>query len=609
MVILGIPFMMSFNQSACLLVDGEIVGWTEEERLSRKKHSIILRESGSPSILFPELSIRWLLEEHGFTMDDVDCVAVGHSDLYEVSKYMKSKDYNEYFNYMDKFSNADDDKEYTKLYSQPGWKWDGWNNAHFRAISNNYMSTISNIARLSPDVYDVSKIRWYDHHECHIASTVIPSGFDECNYYVADGAGGQSAGRIGSWDGERFNQAGYMHNAGTLGGFYSHITTALGFMKHSEEGKTMGLACWGERDENLLPKFFQQNKDGFVQPQSDLYKKYLEEDEPWIVDEARKIDANEPGEYPMSEVARNLSATGQQYLEEIIAYNIEHLNNIYNKSDNLALAGGTMLNCTSNGKLAQDIPTNGGIYIQPAAHDSGTALGAAILAHKQLTNKWPKINQDTAYYGRDWKPAYIRDVLFNAKKDHKIKYESYSYKEISQKLAEFIDDDKVVGYFQGKSEVGPRALCHRSILANPTKKENLQRVNKIKRREWWRPLAPTMMEDYVYDITNTKHRSPFMLMACEVKSEWRDKIPAVVHVDNSCRPQTVNREQNEVIYEALEIFNKKPKGVPVFMNTSFNIGEPLVDSPEDALKTYMNSDIDILILENFIITKGNNGNK
>lgn len=601
MVILGIPFMMSFNQSACLLVDGEIIGWTEEERLSRNKHSIVLRNNRPPSILFPYNSVQWLLESNGYTMDDVDCVAVGHSDIYEVSRYMRSNEYQNYFSY-DIGADGKDDDNLSLLGTEPKWRWSSWNQKHFDAISTNYMATLSNVASLSENIYDVSKVKWYDHHICHVASTVIPSGFDECNYYVADGAGGQTAGRIGHWDGERFNQAGYMHNAGTLGGFYSHITTALGFMKHSEEGKTMGLACWGKRDEKLLPKFFQQNQDGFVQPQSDIYKKYLEDENPDIVKEAVSIKANEPGEFPMSEVARNLAATGQQYLEEIVAYNLEHLNGIYNKSDNLALAGGTMLNCTSNGKIAQNL--SGGIYIQPAAHDSGTALGAAILAHKQLTNKWPKINQDTAYYGRDWKPKYIRDFLFNAKREYKIRYESYSYKEISHKLAEFIDDDKVVGYFQGKSEIGPRALCHRSILANPTKKENLQRVNKIKKREWWRPLAPTMMEDYVYDITNTKHPSPFMLMACEVKSEWRNRIPAVVHVDNSCRPQTVNREQNKIIYEALEIFSKKPKGVPVFMNTSFNIGEPLVDSPEDALKTYMNSDIDILILENFIITKG-----
>ncbi len=168
-----------------------------------------------------------------------------------------------------------------------------------------------------------------------------------------------------------------------------------------------------------------------------------------------------------------------------------------------------------------------------------------------------------------------------------------------------INQNLVVGYFQGKAEVGPRALCHRSILANPTIKENLDRVNKIKKREWWRPLAPTIAEEYLFEITDSKHLSPFMLMACKVKNEWRDKIPAVVHVDNSCRPQSINENQNPIIHKALLNF-KEITGVPVFLNTSFNIDEPLVDSPNDAIKTFLNSDIDALIIENFCVMKKDN---
>ena len=588
MVIIGIPFAMSYNQSACLLIDGELVGWTEEERLTRIKHSVEWdHENNRPNGINPPLqSVRWLLQKHNLTMNDVDCVAVGHSDPFTVADFLTDESYHKYFVPEPDF---------------PDWYWKGWDLKMWRYIHNNYFNTTNNVLFVEGEsrgqLFNPSKIKWYDHHECHIASTVIPSGFDECNYYVADGAGGETAGRIGHWDGENFNQAGYMHNGGTFGGFYSHITTALGFRKHSEEGKTMGLACWGERDEELLPKSFAQNGDGFVQPHTDYYKKYLGEDHLWVSHEATKVDANEPGDAPMTKIARDLAATGQSYLEEIIAYNIEHLNYSFNQSDNLALAGGTMLNCTSNGKLAQN--TAGGIYIQPAAHDSGTALGAAILAHKELTGEWPRFKQDTAYYGRSWDSDQSRFIIDS----YDLNFETFDYEQISEQLANFIDDDKVVGYFQGKSEIGPRALCHRSILANPTKADNLQRVNKIKRREWWRPLAPTMLEEAVYDITNSKHPSPFMLMACEVKPEWRERIPAVVHVDNSCRPQTVNENQNKIIYDALKLFSQKPNGVPVFMNTSFNIAEPLVDSPEDAIKTFINSDIDILIIENHIIKK------
>ena len=161
----------------------------------------------------------------------------------------------------------------------------------------------------------------------------------------------------------------------------------------------------------------------------------------------------------------------------------------------------------------------------------------------------------------------------------------------------------MIGYFSGRSEVGPRALCNRSILANPTKKENLDRVNKIKNREFWRPLAPVIAEDNLHDIVDIKHASPFMLIASTVKEDWRKKIPAVTHVDNTCRPQSLNETQNFTIYNCLKSFEKM-SGCPVFMNTSFNLrGEPMVNSPEDALKTFLKCDLDYLIIENFLITK------
>ena len=171
------------------------------------------------------------------------------------------------------------------------------------------------------------------------------------------------------------------------------------------------------------------------------------------------------------------------------------------------------------------------------------------------------------------------------------------------KLAELIHQDNVIGYFEGAAEVGPRALCHRSILANPTIKANLDRVNKIKNRESWRPLAPVMTEEDFHDNVDLKNYSPYMLIAAQVKEDWKEKIPAVTHVDGSCRPQSVNVEQNETIHKALNYF-KSLSGSPVFMNTSFNLrGEPLVDSPEDAVKTFINSDLNYLMIEGILACK------
>lgn len=177
------------------------------------------------------------------------------------------------------------------------------------------------------------------------------------------------------------------------------------------------------------------------------------------------------------------------------------------------------------------------------------------------------------------------------------------YQEINVEtvLPQLIYENYVVGYFAGRAEVGPRALCHRSILANPTYKENLDRVNDIKNRERWRPLAPVIKEDAFHEIVDLKHLSPFMLIAAQVKEHWKERIPAVVHVDGSCRPQSISERQNPTIYRALSHFERL-SGAPVFMNTSFNLrGEPLVDSPDDAIKTFVNSKLDYLIMENILV--------
>lgn len=209
---------------------------------------------------------------------------------------------------------------------------------------------------------------------------------------------------------------------------------------------------------------------------------------------------------------------------------------------------------------------------------------------------YPKVDFTTAYWGSEFSEPEVEKCLIENGVE-------YSCIDPAYRLADLLHQDLVVGYFAGRAEVGPRALCHRSILANPTKKENLDRVNNIKGREFWRPLAPTIAEEYFHEIVNAKQLSPFMLIAAQVKEAWKEKIPAVVHVDGSCRPQSINAQQNPVIHNALLNF-KKFSGAPVFLNTSFNLnGEPLVDSPMDALNTFLNSDLDALIMENFLIKK------
>ena len=561
MVILGLSYVFQYNTSAVLLVDGELVAWSEEERHTRVKHA---------PCEFPHNAAEYVLNKAGLTIGDVDRIATTHVPVEEISKIRNSKAFAEYVG----LSNIDWYGDYPKLLMHNEGVWGNTVNNINQHFDEN------NLKRFPIHLID----RW-SHHLCHAVSSVIPSGFQDTNFISNDGDGGEDAGKFGYFDG-KFHQLGYMHPLGSIGAYYSDVTHFLGFKYHSSEGKTMGLACYGEVDEQLFPKLHFENGDGFLQPRVNESRQHLWDNYSHLHEKFK--------EDVWCDEAKNLAATLQSYFEEIMLHNVNRLRELH-PSNNLCLAGGSFLNCTSNGKIAKLVDN---IYIQPASHDSGTTLGAAILTHHKYTNKWPNIRMNHAYYGSEFTKEEVKQKL---DENNLV----YSEANVEIDLAHMINQNLVVGYFQGASEVGPRALCHRSILANPTIKENLDRVNKIKKREWWRPLAPTIAEEYLFDITDAKHTSPFMLMACQVRDEWRDRIPAVTHVDNSCRPQSVNQEQNPIIHRALLNF-REMTGVPVFMNTSFNVGEPLVDSPSDAIKTFLNSDLDVLLIEGFCVTKEDN---
>lgn len=528
MIILGISYLSSRNTSACIIKNGSLVAFSEEERFNRIKHA--------PN-MFPLKAIEFCLNTANITLADVDKIAIGQD------------------------GNIQDNN------------------------SNRMTELVSSL--LSED--SVEKLMWYPHHNCHAISSIIPSKFETTNYMTSDGFGDSNAGIYGYFDGETLNNLGVIQSDHTLGGFYSWATWFLGFERNSHEGKTMGLACYGEVDTTLLPELSLRNRNqvGLIECDSNAYKEYFHSKMNSTI--KLNIDKN-----ILSTDSVNLASTIQSLFEKYISSYLDSLMS-NGKSNNLCLAGGSFLNCTSNGKISKRTDIDK-LFIQPASNDSGCALGAAILCHKEMTATWPDIDFDTAYWGSEFDDLYVEDYLIK----HDINYQIVSP---SEHLANLINEDMVVGYFQGKSEVGPRALCHRSILANPTKKENLDRVNTIKNREFWRPLAPVMTEEDFHDIVESKHLSPFMLMACEVKEEWRSILPATTHIDNSCRPQSINKSQNPIIHAALMKF-KELTGVPVFMNTSFNVAsEPLVDSPEDAINTFYNSGLDALIINKFCILK------
>ena len=541
MIVLGVTHPISHNNAACLLVDGRLVAFAEEERFTRLKHA--------PRV-YPQRAIDFCLRYAGIEPQDVDATAVG----FERPKLgeLKSEKIAAYI------AGTLPASEHLDLHVHA---------AHFST---------------EMDVRAYGALRHYDHHLAHAASAFAPSGFGEANVITLDGWGGRLSGLFGfQRRGQALEVMGEVSPDFSWGALYSLVTQQLGFRSHSGEGKTMGLAPYGVADERLLPDYCDET---FGLPDLARYNPYI----------AKSIPQRAPNE-PLTAYHKNLAATLQHYYERSLLKIARHLAE-RTSCRRFVLAGGVALNCTGNGRLAAEDFVDE-IFIQPASHDAGTALGAAILAHEELTGRACELGFDHAYWGPDYSDDDVRATL---------RFAQVRYREVDpvEVAASAVLDNKVVGWFQGRAEVGPRALGARSILANPADPGNLDRVNlRVKRREPWRPLAPSVTEERFFDVFAMRVLSPYMLMAGGVKQEWRAALPAVVHVDGSARPQAVNRRTNPLYHRLLEALDARG-GIPAVLNTSFNLDdEPLVNSPEHALASFFRSGLDALVIGNFMVEK------
>jgi carbamoyltransferase len=542
MIIVGITHPISHNNAACLLIDGRLIAFAEEERFTRVKHAP--RE-------YPRRAIEFCLRYAGLKPQDVDATAVGFDP------------------------------------PQPGELTTDRITQYLTGMLSAPESSILDVqaAHLSTDL-DIKPYgaRYnYDHHHAHAASAFAPSGFEEANVITLDGWGGRLSGLLGfQRRGQQLELICEISPRNSWGAVYGAVTQQLGFRFHSGEGKTMGLASYGSPDEQLLPDWCD---DTLGLPDVARYQDYLS-----------RIARRDPRE-PLTDRHKNLAATLQQYYERSLIRIARHLFEL-TSSRNFVLAGGVALNCTGNGKLAvQDFVDR--IFVQPASHDAGTALGAAILAHEEITGSSCVIDFDHAYWGADYSNDDIRGVL---------DFAQLNYREMDPVEAATcaLEKNKVIGWFQGRAEVGPRALGARSILANPSDFSNLDRVNRIKRREAWRPLAPSVLEERFFDVFDMPVLSPFMLIAGGVKNDWAARLPAVVHVDGSARPQSVGRKTNPLFHQLLATLDNHI-GIPAILNTSFNLDdEPLVNSPEHALSTFFRTGLQTLVIGNFVVEKKSN---
>jgi carbamoyltransferase len=539
MVILGVSHPISMNGAACVLVDGRLIAFAEEERFLRLKHA---------PHLFADKAIEYCLSAAGVTPAQVDATAIGFSAPTKDGLLME------------------DIEGYLKGSLSP--------DQSFRFVLN--LSLLDRDLR----VYSFGRRMYFDHHLSHVASAVIPSGFPAANFISLDGWGGQKAGLIGFWNGSDLDVYAEISVANSWGLLFELVTTYLGFRAHSGEGKTMGLSAYGKVNPEVLPDWCDPE---LGLPDVRRYTAHF----------AEKVVRRHEGE-PLVDTHRDIAATLQFYLERSLL-KIGAMLRCRSGSSRFVLAGGVALNCSANGHLAaQDWVED--LFVQPASHDAGTALGAAILAHRELTGSWPCGGFEHAYWGPSFTDDQIRSALIAAK---------VPFREVDPAAAasKALCENKIVGFFQGRAEVGPRALGNRSILANPQYAANLQRVNDIKGRESWRPLAPSVLKERYSELFLGHIPSKFMLLKSAVREAWRQRIPAVVHVDGSARPQEVLAATNPVYDATIREFEKF-SGCPVVLNTSFNLqDEPIVHSPGNAIATFYRSGLDALVMGNFVLTK------
>ncbi len=550
MKILGIS--AHFHESAaCLLAGGRLVAAAEEERFSRVKHDAAL----------PVSAVRFCLDAGGIDLHDVDCIA-----YYE--------------------------RPESKLARQ---LWSG--RIASRPIGLDPLRPLRDIREALG--YD-GRIETFDHHLSHAAAAFLYSGFDEAAILTVDGVGEWTTTAYGRGKGEAIELLETVEFPHSLGLLYSTLTSYLGFRVNGGEYKVMGLAPYGK------PRFLSEIRKLVTSGEGGAYSLSLEyfdflKGRRMYSDKLSEL-LGAPPRAPESEISsfhEDVARSLQQVLEEILLEKVSYLHARV-PSDNLCLGGGVALNCVANGRIQREGPF-GRLFVQPAAGDSGSCFGAAALAHVRLTGKRHTGKAlEHVYLGPRFPSASVAETLVAAGVD------ALDFRGREAELLEAIVDrlaqGGIVGWFQGAMELGPRALGARSFLADPRRPEMRERLNAlVKKREAFRPFAPSVLLKEAGRHLELDHPSPFMLLTCQVRSPL--ELPAVTHVDGSARPQTVDPRHAPRYAKLLEAFEKRT-GCPVLVNTSFNMrDEPIVCTPDDALSCMIRSGVDALAIEDFLLDK------
>ncbi len=550
------------DSAAVLLKDGEVVFAAHEERYTRKKHDESL----------PVNAVRHALAEAGITIENIDAVG-----FYEKPML----------------------KFFDRLLQTYMRVWPRGLLSYHMAMHEWMQKKLWIPQHIKKELKYDGKILYVPHHESHAASAYYVSGFSEAAVVTVDGVGEWSTTTVGHGSGNDLTLLEEIRFPHSLGLLYSAITYYLGFKVNSAEYKVMGLAPYGE------PRYLKEMRE-LVDLKEDgsfaLNMTYFSY-EYGLRMTGRKLEKlfghpTRAGEGELTQfhkdVARSLQEITEQAMLGIVRRAKERTG-----SKNLCLAGGVALNCVANGKILRSGIFKE-IFVQPAAGDAGGALGVALaIWHKKYGGKRsPKMEH--AYLGN----AYAQEEIEAFLREKGIAFERLSDEALVDRVTDLLQGENVIGWFQGRMEYGPRSLGNRSILADARNKENWRKVNlKIKFRESFRPFAPTVLEEKVSEWFALDRESPYMLLVADTLPEKRAVIPAVTHVDGSARIQTIRRDQNPRYHALLKRFDEKT-GCPVIINTSFNVrGEPIVESPKDALNCFLHTHMDYLVLGNCVIGK------
>ncbi|PWU55546.1 carbamoyltransferase [Micromonospora globispora] len=541
MRVLGINAIFH-DPAAALVVDGKVVAAAEEERFSRRKHG--KRPVPFSAWELPELSAAWCLASAGIDVDSLDAVA------YSFDPGLC--------------------RDAASLGLSDPWDW----------LRVDYAKRAPQFLAAALPGLDPEKVRFVPHHVAHAASAGLaaPPAGDDTAVLVLDGRGEVASHLAGVYRDGQLSSLYSQELPHSLGLLYEDLTRHLGFLHSSDEYKVMALASYGRpKHLGMLRELVRVTDDGGF---------HVERIDWASMAKARTADGE------MTDEHADLASSVQTRLEEVILELSRWLYDASGGASTLAMAGGVALNCVANARIAAEGPYRN-VWVQPAAGDSGTALGAALHVAGVLGDRsTPMVGADL---GRGWSDEELEAELRRAA----LPYTRPA--SIAVEAARVLADNGIVAWYQGRSEYGPRALGHRSLLAHPGDPDTTRRMNDVKGREQFRPIAPMVRAERFAEIFEGVHPSPYMLFVHNVKPEWRDRIPAVTHVDGTARVQTVHTDTEPVVAEMLAEFERLT-GLPVVVNTSLNTaGRPMVDTPREAMELFGSAPVDLLALGPFAV--------